>query len=358
MAINNSVNNFSNVDVTAASTTRTNLACGTMATQNANTIAVTGGTIQNTTITYSSLTQSRVPYINASNQLETSNVTPTELSYLVGVTSAIQTQFTGKASTATTISAAGLLTGGGDLSANRTITLSQSNIYRQIITDNTTARTLLLTDVNSTILMTTTSSATITIPANATTAIPIGTIIQIIYTGNAADPLVFLTVSPAGGVTLTGFTAVVRASAIITIQKTGTNAWRTLSLNEESTFSPTVFGGTTAGTPSYSAREGRYTRNGNQIIVQIYVVGSLSGAAGSLRVGALPYTVKNVNTYNPVGSARIDLVSLPASATTLVSQGLRNTSSMNFVASTPAGVASDVLVAANYIIWTVLTYEV
>lgn len=44
------------------------------------------------TINFSSLTASRVPYIDASSNLIVSAVTPTELGYLSGVTSAIQTQ--------------------------------------------------------------------------------------------------------------------------------------------------------------------------------------------------------------------------------------------------------------------------
>lgn len=45
----------------------------------------------------SGLTASTVPYANASKQLTSSAVTPTELGYLSGVTSALQTQLTAKA---------------------------------------------------------------------------------------------------------------------------------------------------------------------------------------------------------------------------------------------------------------------
>lgn len=44
----------------------------------------------------SSLTATTVPYLNGSKELTSSAVTPTELGYLSGVTSAIQTQLTGK----------------------------------------------------------------------------------------------------------------------------------------------------------------------------------------------------------------------------------------------------------------------
>jgi len=60
------------------------------------------------------------------------NVSSTELSYVDGVTSAIQTQIntltTAKADKTTTITASGGLTGGGDLSANRTISIASTSM--------------------------------------------------------------------------------------------------------------------------------------------------------------------------------------------------------------------------------------
>lgn len=68
-------------------------------------------------------TASRAVISNASGYLVVSSVTSTELGYVSGVTSSIQTQLGNKANTSTTVSAGGALTGGGDLSTNRTITL-------------------------------------------------------------------------------------------------------------------------------------------------------------------------------------------------------------------------------------------
>ena len=69
---------------------------------------------------------------------------------------------------------------------------------------------------------------------------------------------------------------------------------------EEGTFSPTVFGSTTAGTPTYDDRQGRYTKVGRLVTYQIYIVWSaLSGGAGNLRVGGLPFT-SAADTYNSV----------------------------------------------------------
>ena len=50
----------------------------------------------------------------------------TEISYVKGVTSGVQSQINGKVPTSTTISTSSPLSGGGDLSANRTLSISQS----------------------------------------------------------------------------------------------------------------------------------------------------------------------------------------------------------------------------------------
>lgn len=73
----------------------------------------------------SSLTASRVPYVDANNLLASSSVTPTQLGYVAGVTSAIQTQmdakaplasptFTGTTTTAALTAAGAVILGLGD----------------------------------------------------------------------------------------------------------------------------------------------------------------------------------------------------------------------------------------------------
>lgn len=56
------------------------------------------------------------------------DVSATEVGYLDGVTSNIQTQITAKADKTTTITAGGGLTGGGDLSANRTLAIASTSM--------------------------------------------------------------------------------------------------------------------------------------------------------------------------------------------------------------------------------------
>lgn len=70
--------------------------------------------------------------LNYAKDLRATGVTSTEFDYLDGVTSNIQTQLNAKAASARTISAGGGLTGGGNLTANRTIshadTSTQGNV--------------------------------------------------------------------------------------------------------------------------------------------------------------------------------------------------------------------------------------
>lgn len=76
-----------------------------------------------TNLIITGLTALRATATDADKKLVSSATTSTELGYVSGVTSAIQTQLGTKAATTTTITAGAGLTGGGDLSANRTLTV-------------------------------------------------------------------------------------------------------------------------------------------------------------------------------------------------------------------------------------------
>jgi hypothetical protein len=69
----------------------------------------------------------------------------------------------------------------------------------------------------------------------------------------------------------------------------------TLDDYEEGTWTPTVSGGTTAGTGTYSAQNGRYTKIGNQVTVTAYVSWTAHTGTGGLNFTGLPFTVLNVS---------------------------------------------------------------
>ena len=64
------------------------------------------------------------------------------------------------------------------------------------------------------------------------------------------------------------------------------------NLTETGTFTPTIYGSTTAGTQTYTTQIGKYCRAGKMVQFDIYIVlSALDGAtAGNIYVGGLPYT--------------------------------------------------------------------
>jgi len=58
---------------------------------------------------------------------------------------------------------------------------------------------------------------------------------------------------------------------------------------EEGAFTPVIEGSSTAGTASYAAQAAKYTRNGNTVYFEIYLVWSGGTGTGELRVAGLPF---------------------------------------------------------------------
>jgi hypothetical protein len=67
----------------------------------------------------------------------------------------------------------------------------------------------------------------------------------------------------------------------------------TLDDYEEGTFSPTVFGASTAGTVTYTARLASYTKIGRVVQFEIYINWASGTGTGDLRIGSLPFTAKS-----------------------------------------------------------------
>ena len=70
----------------------------------------------------------------------------------------------------------------------------------------------------------------------------------------------------------------------------GTGTSELLADYEEGTWTPTIFGGTTAGTASYGVAVGRYTKIGRQVSVQAHIEWSSATGTGNVRFGGLPFT--------------------------------------------------------------------
>lgn len=68
--------------------------------------------------------------------------------------------------------------------------------------------------------------------------------------------------------------------------------------SEEGTFTPRIYGSTTAGVGTYSSQVGTYERLGNQIHFNIYLSTTAHTGTGTIRIDGLPY-VPSLN-YNAV----------------------------------------------------------
>jgi hypothetical protein len=180
------------------------------------------------------------------------NVDNTEIQYLNGVTSAIQTQIDAKApSAAPTFTGSVVLpssTSIGDVDGTEIGYLNgvSSNIQTQIdtkLSSSTAASTyatilqttstpsftsnnytLVIGDANKILLASnSTTAGTVTIPLNSSVAFSTGTIITVTQTGSGQ-----LTLTPTGGVTINSFQSQTKLSgqfASVQLIKTGTDTW-------------------------------------------------------------------------------------------------------------------------------------
>jgi hypothetical protein len=125
----------------------------------------------------------------------------------------------------------------------------------------------------------------------------------------------------------------------------GTNS---LSNYVVGTFTPTLIG-TVAGTTTYSAQNGYYTRIGNMVFVQAYIALTAATGTGTLILGALPFTIKNQANGYPMGSIFWDggaSWTFPVGSTSLSVIGNFNTTTANvWVAGT--GIAGNYMQMAN-----------
>jgi len=152
---------------------------------------ITGGA---TTITTSNLTVSRALVSDGSGKVAVATTTATEIGYVNGVTSAIQTQIDAKADKTTTFN---IQTG--------------------------TSYTLVLTDAGKIIEMQNGGANIVYIPLNSTSAFPIGTEIQVLQFGAGQT-----TITPVSGVTTKSKSNQVKIGnqyTGVTLVKRGTNDW-------------------------------------------------------------------------------------------------------------------------------------
>lgn len=157
------------------------------------------------------------------------------------VSTAVQSALDAKVPTSRTITAGTGLSGGGALSADRSLALSAGTLSSLALADTAVqpaalaaaqqvavnaqsgaTHTLVLADAARAVECTNGASITVTVPTNASVAFPVGTVIEVVQTGAGR-----VTVAGAGGVTLvSGASLSTRAQwSILTLRKRGTDSW-------------------------------------------------------------------------------------------------------------------------------------
>ena len=95
----------------------------------------------------------------------------------------------------------------------------------------------------------------------------------------------------------------------------------TLDDYEEGTFTPTVYGGTTAGAGTYLTQEARYTKIGRLVHCSVYMDWSAHTGTGQMLLGGFPFT------FGHISSAAFGLVSAITLAANSWMQAYANTGS-------------------------------
>lgn len=164
---------------------------------------------------------------------------------------------------------------------------------------------------------------------NGTSAITANTVTQHgVLLGGATNAVSSLGVAATGTV-LTGVTGADPAfSATPSVTSITFGAGSALStFTDWLTFTPTVTGNTTAGTTTYVAQNGFYSRIGNIVFITFDVTISAATGTGNVVVGGLPFTVSNTGGYTPITSAYFssNLFAMPVGTTTALIDAQINT---------------------------------
>lgn len=84
---------------------------------------------------------------------------------------------------------------------------------------------------------------------------------------------------------------------------------------EQQTWVPVITGSGSAGTGTYTAQNGYYTRIGNMIFMQVHVSWSAHTGTGDMLVTNLPFSARASTNYDPEGIANPVGIPLPGSST-------------------------------------------
>ena len=138
----------------------------------------------------------------------------------------------------------------------------------------------------------------------------------------------------------------------------GTGTSELLADYEEGTWTPTVIGSATAGTATYGAQIGRYTKIGNRVYVNLTVSYSGGTGTGNLQISGLPFasnsTTNNFQTLSIyAGSLTLSLLQIPVplisanSSTILINY---NTVAGGAEGNVPYDAAAFLVISGGYVV--------
>jgi hypothetical protein len=131
----------------------------------------------------------------------------------------------------------------------------------------------------------------------------------------------------------------------------------TLDDYEEGTFTPTAVGGTTAGTTTYTAQAGTYTKVGRMVTVNAVLDISNMTGTGNIVIGGLPFSVLTTSGTLACGSIIAGNLTLPASGSLVYVAGSGTTSGLLYVVSSATGYQT-VAVDTSWSAYITITYQV
>jgi len=132
-----------------------------------------------------------------------------------------------------------------------------------------------------------TSGSLILASNNNVTAVTIATNQSVTFANNATFP----TTIGVGGATPSASGAGISFPAT---QSASTNA-NTLDDYEEGTFTPTIIGLTTAGTGTYGAQNGKYTKIGNVVTFSVDINWTAHTGTGNMAIAGLPFAAAPIS---------------------------------------------------------------
>lgn len=117
----------------------------------------------------------------------------------------------------------------------------------------------------------------------------------------------------------------------------GTATFSAATFVDWTSWTPTVVGGSTAGTTTYVTQSGFYMRIANMVIAQFYINISGNTGTGNLVLNNLPITINTGGTQQPVGSCMIFATTYPSLTTYGAIEGVTNTTTAKFIMMGTAG---------------------